>query len=99
MNIKELSYSQIQNIQFIESAIKFIHDDKEIIMRGFRHHNIIKDIAELNLTKDYKKSHTDGFIIAYDNEEAFVTRDEGKTIADIKGIELRSNTLTSEDLW
>ncbi len=99
MKTSDMSIGQMQDIEFVASAIKFMHNGEPIIMSGTRHHNVISEIAEKGLTADYKKSHTDGFLIYYNGHTDFVSRDEAKVIADAKGIQMSSDTLTSEDLW
>ena len=48
-------------ITFLASAIYFKSDKGPITMHGERHYDILQEIADLGLTKDYKAGHTDGF--------------------------------------
>ena len=99
MNTGNMNIGQLQEIEFTAAAIKFMHNGEPVIMKGVRHWMIISAISEAGLTADYKKSHTEGFLVKFNGHEDFVSRDEGKVIAEAKRIQLRSNTLTSEDLW
>ena len=72
-------------------------------MHGERHCDIIRDIADLGLTKDYKANHTDGFLcrININNNEVitFISRKNATTITKRANYPMISSVLTSEDLW
>ena len=90
--------------KFISAAIQFFDKDgKEIVMTGKRHHEIIADIHDKGYEECYKKFHLDGFIVEYSNSQhttrLFKDRKISTQIAKSLGIDMISNTLTSEDLW
>lgn len=90
-------------ITFLASAIYFQSDNGPIVMQGERHCDIIKDIADLGLTKEYKAAHTDGFwcnvhCMNHDTN-LFISRENATQIAKRANYPMIGSVLTSEDLW
>ena len=98
-DIKNMTISQLQDVKFTDAAIRFSWGADTVIITGRRHHNIIKKIADIGLTEEYKACHEDGFMISINGGEMFIDRNTAKVVADALGIETHSETLCSEDLW
>jgi hypothetical protein len=94
-----------RTITFIDSAILFyVSEDESYHMKtGKRHSDIIKTIANLGLTEDYKNNHIDGFFcrISQGNESTltFISREQSTIIAKKNNYPMIGSILTSEDLW
>ena len=90
-------------ITFLASAIYFKSDKGPITMHGERHYDILQEIADLGLTKDYKAGHTDGFLCKVHcmNHDItmFISRENATQIAKRANYPMIGSVLTSEDLW
>lgn len=90
-------------VTFLASAIYFKSDKGPMIMQGERHCDIIQEIANLGLTKDYKAGHTDGFwcnVHCMNHDTTmFINRENATQIAKRANYPMIGSVLTSEDLW
>lgn len=89
------------------AAIRFHDGDGWVEMFGWRHHEIIRNIAAAGLSAQYKKWHEDGFMIGHlqyirgtsKGWPVFFTREEATKLANAYHIPMIGSELTSEDLW
>ena len=88
-------------IIFFDSAIKFFNQTTKNwqLVKGTRHCEIIKKIADAGFTEDYKNSHIDGFLCIWNGYIQFIDRGTATNFAKAANYPMTGSVLTSEDLW